>query len=345
MLAPMQALTFVEPGVIELREVPTARLQGDKEAIVRPLAVARCDLDYVLARGKAPAEGPFALGHECVGEVVEVGDAVRQFAVGDRVVVPFQINCGECARCRRGLTGSCTAVPKMSAYGLGPYGGGGEFGGALADLVRVPFADAMLVKLDRSIDPAVAAALGDNAIDGLRTVKDALARDPGARVLVAGGGAPSVGLYAVAAAKALGASEVVYVDPSAARVAIAQKLGATTVQEAPLPSLRIGRFPVVVDATSRPDGLRFCLDGTEPEGTLTSVGIYFGEVPMPLFDMYTRGITFVTGRVQARRDLPVALALLERGVLDLAAVATTVVPWDDAARAWTDNVPKLVIRR
>jgi alcohol dehydrogenase len=341
----MQALTFVAAGSIEFRDVPDARLRGDLEALVRPLAVSRCDLDYVIARGRAPAEGPFALGHECVGEVVAVGDAVRAVSVGDRVVVPFQISCGACARCRRGLTASCTAVPKMSAYGLGPYGGGGEYGGALADLLRVPFADAMLVTLDPAVDPAVAAALGDNAVDGLRTVKDALAREPGARVLVAGGGAPSVGLYAVAAARALGASEVVYVDPSAARGEVARKLGATVVQEAPLPSLRVGRFPVVVDATSRPEGLRFCLDGTEPEGTLTSVGIYFGEVPMPLFEMYTRGITFVTGRVQARRDLPAALALLERGALDLAAVATTVVPWADAARAWTENVPKLVIRR
>lgn len=341
----MQALTFVAPGSIEMQEVPTARLQGAKEALVRPLAVARCDLDYVLARGKAPAEGPFALGHECVGEVVEVGDSVRAVAVGDRVVVPFQINCGECERCRRGLTASCTAVPKMSAYGLGPYGGGGEYGGALADLLRVPFADAMLVRLDPATDPVVAAALGDNAVDGMRTVREALARDPGARVMVAGGGAPSVGLYAVAAARALGASEVVYVDPSAARVAVAAKLGAKTVQEAPVSPMRVGRFPVVVDATSRPEGLRFCIDGTEPEGTLTSVGIYFGEVPMPLFEMYTRGITFVTGRVQARRELPAALALLERGALDLAAVATTVVPWDEAARAWTENVPKLVVRR
>lgn len=341
----MQALTFVAPGSIEMREVPAARLQGAKEALVRPLAVARCDLDYVLARGKAPAEGPFALGHECVGEVVEVGDAVRTLAVGDRVVVPFQINCGECARCLRGHTASCTAVPKMSAYGLGPYGGGGEFGGALADRLRVPFADAMLVKIDPSIDPAVAAALGDNAVDGLRTVREALAREPGARVLVAGGGAPSVGLYAVAAAKALGASEVVYVDPSTARIAVAERLGAKAVAEAPVSPLRVGRFPVVVDATSRPEGLRFCLDSTEPEGTLTSVGIYFGEVPMPLFDMYTRGVTFVTGRVQARRELSVGLSLLERGLLDLAAVATTIVPWDEAARAWTENVPKLVVRR
>lgn len=341
----MQALTFVAPGSIEWQEVPTARLEGAKEALVQPLAVARCDLDYVLARGKAPAEGPFALGHECVGEVVEVGDAVRGVAPGDRVVVPFQISCGECARCLRGLTASCTAVPRMSAYGLGPYGGGGEYGGALADLLRVPFADAMLVKLDPATDPVVAAALGDNAVDGMRTVREALAREPGARVLVAGGGAPSVGLYAVAAARALGAAEVVYVDPSAARVAVAARLGAKTVQEAPVSPLRVGRFPVVVDATSRPEGLRFCIDGTEPEGTLTSVGIYFGEVPMPLFEMYTRGITFVTGRVQARRELPAALALLERGALDLAAVATTVVPWDEAARAWTENVPKLVVRR
>jgi alcohol dehydrogenase len=163
--------------------------------------------------------------------------------------------------------------------------------------------------------------------------------------MVAGGGAPSVALYAVAAARALGAAEVVYVDPSPVRAAIAAQLGAKTILQPSSADLRIGRFPITVDATSREEGLRFCINSTESEGTLTSVGIYFGDVALPLFDMYTRGITFITGRVQARRDLPAALALLEQGALDLGAVATTIVPWDEAPRAWVDNFPKLVLRR
>jgi alcohol dehydrogenase len=340
----MRQLTFVEAGRVEVREAIAPELAGDGEALVRPIAVARCDLDLVFARGKAPVAGPFALGHECIAEVLAIGDAVRTVRPGDRVIVPFQISCGACDRCVRGLTGSCKAVPKLAAYGLAPLSGT-EYGGAVSDVLRVPFADAMLVALPAGVDPTHAAALGDNAIDGLRTVSDGLARMPGARVLVAGGGAPSVALYGVAAARALGASEVVYVDPSPERAAVAEKLGATVVREKATAALRLGRFPITVDASGREDGLRFCIASTDVEGLCTSVGIYFTDVPFPLLEMYTRGITFVTGRINTRRDLPGALALLAKGALDLGTVATTIVPWDQAAEAWLEPVPKLVLAR
>jgi len=340
----MRQLTFVEAGKVEFQERPTPRIRSPAEALVRPLAVARCDLDFVFASGKAPVAGPFALGHECAGEVVEIGDGVRGVVPGDRVVVPFQISCGTCQRCRSGLTGSCRAVPKLAAYGLAPLSGT-EFGGAVSDVLRVPYADAMLVRLPASIDPVAAAALGDNAVDGFRTVHGALSLQPGERVLVAGGGAPSVGLYAVAAARALGAREVVYVDPSADRAAIAGKLGARVVREKFAPDLRVGLFPITVDATSREEGLRFCLASTDAGGVCTSVGIYFADLPMPLLQMYTRGIRFVTGRIDARRDLPAALELAARGAFDLAAIPTTVVEWDQAPQAWVEPATKLVVRR
>lgn len=338
----MQQLTFVAPGQIEFREVPAPRIEDGKQALVRPLAVARCDLDFVFARGKAPIAGPFALGHECIGEVLEVGDLVTSVEPGDRVVVPFQINCGECARCRSGQTGSCSALPKLAAFGLAPLSGV-EYGGALSDVLRVPFADAMLVRLEPDTDPVHAAALADNAIDGFRTVYEPLTRLPGGAVLVAGGGAPSVALYAVAAARALGATEVVYVDPSEERGRVAENLGARVVRERCAPALRIGRFPIVVDATGREEGLRFCLSSVDAWGTCTSVGIYFGEVSMRLYDMYTRGVRFLTGRVDARRDLPAALALAGRGAFALAPVVTRLVAWEEAAGAWLEPATKLVV--
>jgi alcohol dehydrogenase len=340
----VKVLTFVEPRQIEFREAPAPELHGDVDAIVKPIAVSRCDLDFAIAHGKAPLPGPFALGHECIAEVISVGEAVRNVKPGDRVIVPFQISCGTCASCTKGNTGSCKAVPKLASYGLSSLGGG-DFGGAVSDLLRVPFADAMLVLLPKEVDAVAAAGLGDNAVDGFRTVREGLALDPGARVLVAGGGAPSVGLYAVAAARALGASEVVYVDPSGLRASVAEKLGANVVREKCTPSLKIGRFPITVDATSREEGLRFCLASTEGEGLCTSVGIYFGDVALPMLDMYTRGVRFVTGRVNARREAPAALALAATGAFDIGAVATTVVPWDEAPRAWLEAAPKLVLRR
>lgn len=341
----MQELTFVDAGKIEWREAKAPSLQGAGEALVRPLAVSRCDLDWVIARGKAPVAGPFPLGHECVGEVIAVGDGVKKVRPGDRVIVPFQISCGTCARCVKGLTGSCTSVPKLAAYGLGPLGGGTTFGGSLSDMIRVPYADAMLVRLPEGLDPVAAAALGDNAVDGFRTVAGPLAREPGASVLIAGGGAPSIALYAVAAARALGAGEVVYVDPSDERAALAEKLGARAVRAKCEPTLRIGRFPITVDATGREEGLRFALGSTDVWGECTSIGIYFGDVALPLFELYTRGIHFITGRVDVRRDLPATLDAVAEHALDLATVATTVVTWDDAAAAWTEPATKLIIRR
>ena len=100
----MRQLTLTEDRQLDWKDVPEPALKGPGEAIVRPLAVALCDLDLPMIRGEVPFPPPVALGHECVGEVVEVGDEVTSVRPADRVVVPFQISCGECERCRRGLT-------------------------------------------------------------------------------------------------------------------------------------------------------------------------------------------------------------------------------------------------
>ena len=98
----MRQLTCSAPNTIEWQDVPAPRLQGDGEALVRPLAVARCDIDLFLTSGLFPSRGPFALGHECVAEILELGDAVRGLEVGQRVVVAFQVSCGTCGSCAAG---------------------------------------------------------------------------------------------------------------------------------------------------------------------------------------------------------------------------------------------------
>src|SRR5687768_15573405 len=103
----MRQLTFLEPGKLEWREAPDPRMEGEREALVRPIAVATCDLDLGIVRGAVPLGGPFAFGHEGVAEVIEVGDDVSRVTPGQLVSIPFQVSCGECGHCRRGLTGSC----------------------------------------------------------------------------------------------------------------------------------------------------------------------------------------------------------------------------------------------
>src|SRR5262245_12976029 len=163
----MRQLTCIGPGKLEWQDVPAPRLQGDGEALVRPLAVARCDIDRMLIAGLIPQRGPFALGHESVVEIVELGDAVRGLAVGQRAVVSFQLSCGRCAACRRGHTANCDAYPVLSDYGMQPLSGV-EYGGMLSDLVRVPHAEAMLAPIASDLDAVALASVSDNVLDGYR---------------------------------------------------------------------------------------------------------------------------------------------------------------------------------
>lgn len=339
----MRELTFLGPGAVEWRDAPEPTIQQPDDALVRPLAVALCDLDTGLLRGEVPFQPPFALGHEFAGEVVETGPAVGGVAAGDRVIVPFQPSCGTCDRCRSGVTSACRSVPTAAMYGVGPFGGG--FGGALADLVRVPFARSMLVPLPGGLDPAAVASVSDNVADGWRTVAGPLERRPGAPVLVVGGAAQAIGLYAVQAALGLGAERVDYLDADEARLEAARALGANAI-EGPPPRRTEERFPIVVDASGTQPGLHCALRSTEPGGVCTSAGIYFGEAtPVPLFEMYVSGISFVTGRVDSLAVLPRVLDAVERGVIEPQRVTSRVVGWEEAPDALADPPIKLVVAR
>src|SRR5687767_1553022 len=103
----MRHLVYESPGHYAWREAPDPELTGDGQALVRPIAVASCDLDAAVARGHAPLPPGYAQGHEGIAEVVAVSPGVRTVRPGDRVIVPFQLSCGTCRTCRRGLTGSC----------------------------------------------------------------------------------------------------------------------------------------------------------------------------------------------------------------------------------------------
>ena len=106
----MEQLTYTAPDQLEWREAPEPKLDSDRAALVRPLAVATCDLDALIVRGLSPFQPPFPIGHECVAEVVEVGDGVRSLEPGRRVSVPFQISCGACGACPRARRcGACIA--------------------------------------------------------------------------------------------------------------------------------------------------------------------------------------------------------------------------------------------
>jgi len=340
----MRALVFRGAMDLAWEEVETPQLMEPRDALVRPIAVARCDLDPAIALGLYPMPAPFVVGHEMVGEVVAVGDAISNVRLGDKVIVPFQLSCMTCAPCLRGHSNACVNVPSGTAFGLGPHGGI-DLGGALAELVRVQWADVMLIPLPEGMDPVVAAGIPDNVSDGYRCVAAPLAERPGAPVLVVGGLAPSVGLYAVMAALALGAERVVYVDDDAARLELAAAAGAEVVNaKDQWDSLKLAeRFPIVVDANVLDPGRNFALRSVEPCGVCTSVSGGAGSHSnLPLQSMYLKGVRYEIGRVHACATARPVLDLVLSGALDPARIINKVVPFSEAVEGMILPVTKVV---
>lgn len=342
----MKQLTYVAPGRIETWEVASPELQASREAIVRPVAVASCDLDTALVRGLTPWPGPFPLGHEGVAEVIEVGDDVRAVSPGDTVCLPYQVSCGSCARCNAGLTAQCDGhggrALEGQFYGFSPSAR--DWGGFLSDAVRVPFADHMLLVLPDDVDPSLVASLSDNIVDGWRTVAEPLLERPGAPVLVVGGSG-AIGLYAVAGALALGSEHVVYVDRAPARLEKAAQMGAEVLAVTHKWPESLGPYPITVDANSTKRGLLLAMRSTDAGGTCTSAGWYYEPVELPLWDLTLRSVTFKTGLIQARPGMAEVLDMIRAGTLDPSPVTDRVLPWADASDALADVHEKLVFTR
>jgi alcohol dehydrogenase len=337
----VQQLILEKAATVRWDEVEAPTLSGPDAALVRPVAVATCDLDVAVLAGRFPLAGPYPFGHEGVVEVVEVGDQVTTVAPGDRAVVPFQVSCGVCAPCRRGRTGNCAAHARMSTYGLGTMGGL-EWGGLLADRVAVPHADAMLVKLPTGIDPLVVASASDNIPDAWRTVGPPLAAEPQGDVLVVGGanGPNAIGLYAAGLAVVLGARTVTYLDDDPGRLTRAAALGATVIEGPPPP--KAGSFPITVDASGTAEGLRCALNSTGFDGVCTSPSVYLDDPPLPMFAMYSRCCTLHTGRAHVRPAIPHVLDLVAVG-FDPSVVTSAVVRKEDAVEVLGHPPMKLVI--
>jgi threonine dehydrogenase-like Zn-dependent dehydrogenase len=337
----MQQLTFVGPGRVEWDEAEAPVVSAPEQAIVEPLAVATCDLDRAIVEGSTPFEGPFALGHEMVARVVEIGDGVSGAQPGHRVVVPFQVSCGECPRCLRGLTANCK---RGGMYGVGAAGGG--FGGALSDRVRVPFADAMLVPLPDGVEPATAASAPDNISDAWRSVVPPLRERPGGRVLIlAGPGANSIPLYAVQIARASGAESVSLLTRYREVAAKAEALGADVEIVEKWPE-SYGRHDVVVENANEPRGLACALASLRAGGHCTVSSMHFGGVAeIPILQMFMTSVTMSTGRAPSRQLLEPVLELIASGAIDPTQVTSETATWDDAPEALLGYTTKLVVTR
>jgi alcohol dehydrogenase len=334
----MRALVVSGGARLTWRDVPAPPPPDGRSALVRPIAVATCDLDRPLALGATPFPLPLGIGHECVAEVLEVGPEVRTVRPGQRVCVPFQISCGECVPCRGGLTSNCAAVPPLSMYGFGLTGG--HWGGALADRLAVPFADAMLVPLPEGMDPVAAASVSDTICDGYRHIgrhlPALLHRDPDSDVLVVAALRPgtlfsaSLPLYSGQVALALGARRVRLVDARPHVRAAADRLGIETLR----PEQLRGSPPatLVVAATATAPGMWTALRLTAPDGVCSSVGGLHRVGRVPVMQAYGRNLSFHIGRTHARALMPEVLELMATGRFRPEQVITTRGALDDAPR-------------
>ena len=228
----MKAVVYQGPKDVAVTDVPDARIEDPNDILVRITTTNICGSDLHMYEGRTSFETGRVFGHENMGQVIEVGDAVRKVKVGEYVVLPFNVSCGFCKNCERGLTNYClTMQPEPSfagaAFGfadMGPYQGG------QAEVLRVPFGDFMALRLgedaaERQTDYVM---LADIFPTGYHATEMAGVK-PGDQTVIMGGG--PVGLMAAYSAILKGAGRVWVVDRHPDRLALAEKIGAIPIDD------------------------------------------------------------------------------------------------------------------
>lgn len=335
----MQALIVDKAGSLRWEEHPAPQLSSSNAALVRPIASASCDLDRRLIAGTTPFKPPFAIGHECVAEILEVGEHVSTLRRGDLVSVPWKIACGHCSQCIVGRSVACTSVPKYAAYGLPA---GGHWGGLFSEVVNVPYADAMLVKLPTGLNPVAVASASDNLTDAWVATSKPISARHDARVLVLGG-TESIGILAVQMAIAAGAASVDYLDASDYRKNLAEQSGAN-ISIGPNSKLD-ENYDVVVSATRDHDVLYRGLLALAPGGHCSCIGIMFEDPRIPLFGMYMRDVTLSVGLCSVRPHIPKVLSLVQNGHCNPLLVSTQIVNCNEAPEALIQPLTKCIMVR
>ncbi len=226
----MRALVYHGPRNVSVEQVPDAAIEKPTDALIRITATNICGSDLHMYEGRTGVEEGKVLGHENMGEVIEVGPGVDRVKVGDMVCLPFNIGCGFCKNCEAGLTGFClTANPPNAgaAYGyadMGPYNGG------QAELLRVPYADwnALVLPEDAHQKQNDYVMLSDILPTGYHGTELAQV-GIGESVVIWGAG--PVGLMAALSAQLRGADQIFVVDRQPDRLRLAEKIGAIAIDD------------------------------------------------------------------------------------------------------------------
>lgn len=377
----MKALTWQGKRDVRVEEVPDPRIEQPTDAVIKVTSTAICGSDLhlyeVLGAYLTPGD---ILGHETMGVVEEVGPEVTHIKPGDRVVIPFNISCGHCWMCERGLYAQCeTTQVREQGKGATLFGYTSLYGavpGGQAEYLRVPQAQFGPVKVPDELSDQRFLYLSDILPTAWQGVKFAEV-DPGGTVAVLGLG--PVGQFATRIAKQLGAGRVIGVDLVPERLALAASHGIDTLDlgevddvAETLIEMTGGRGPdgvveavgmeahgsprakaaqaavgLLPDALAKPlidrmavdrlDALHTALKAVRRGGTVSISGVYGGEMdPMPMMEMFDRGISVRMGQCHVKRwvDDILPLVLDPSDPLGTEDLATHLLPLDEAPRGY-----------
>ncbi|MFJ8942852.1 zinc-dependent alcohol dehydrogenase family protein [Streptomyces sp. NPDC102395] len=327
----MKGFVFHGPGQSAWEDVPDPAVKEPTDAIVRVDAVTVCGTDLHILKGDVPEVRPgTVLGHEAVGEIMEVGGDVRTVRPGDRVLVSCISSCGRCRFCREGVYGQCR-------------GGGGWILGHLVDgtqaeYVRVPFADLSVHALPAAVESKDAVLLADifpTAYEvGVRNGRVG----PGDTVAVVGAG--PIGLAAIVTARLLAPERIVAVDLAASRLEAARRLGADAVADAGedpeqlIADLTDGLgADVAIEAVGAPESFELCTRMVRPGGHVANIGVHGRPATLHLEDLWIKNVTITTGLVDTH-STPTLLRMAAAGRLPTGHLVTHAFPMEYMEEAY-----------
>ncbi|MEA2341791.1 MAG: hypothetical protein QOG11_1868 [Solirubrobacteraceae bacterium] len=297
----MRANVWSGRNTVQVENVPDPKILNRKDAIVRITSTAICGSDLHLYDGYIPTmEKGDILGHEFMGEVVETGPDVQRLEVGDRVVVPFPIACGDCEACLReefsvcqnsnpnaGMAEKMFGHPTAGIYGYSHLTGG--YAGGQAEYARVPFADVGPIKIEEDLADEQVLFLSDIFPTGFMGAEMA---EPAPDKVIAVMGAGPVGQFAIASARLLGAEHVIAVDKEPYRLRMArEEAGATA-------TINFDEQPDVVEELKEMTG------GRGPDSVIDAVGMEatHGHAGIHAYDRVKQATRMETERPHALRD-------------------------------------------
>lgn len=327
----MKAVTFHGLRHVEVEPVSHPLILEPADAVVRVAVSAICGSDLHVYRGRMTGIEPgTVIGHEYVGIVEEVGEGVRDFRPGDRVVGSFHTSCGHCWFCRAGLFSQCE---HGALFGFGRRFG--NLPGAQAEYVRVPHADFTLYKVPAEISDERAVFIGDILPTAYFAVRRAEVR-AGDTVGVIGCG--PVGLLAIMCAEVCGASRVIAVDVLESRLGVARQLGAVALNGRDrdpvraIKDLTSGRgADAMIEAVGSPDTLRLACQAVRGFGTVSAAGVFVEEsLPFPAGRAFARDLTLRLGMANVPAQFEAVTELIRHGRIDPAILISHTLSLDAA---------------